>query len=80
MLSRMCYVIYHRGSQFIKKIEKLNIDRVYTSKKMNYTVVYADLNYERELKRLLRKIRGYKYITQSKIFNTDLNSLDSQVI
>ena len=47
MLSRMCYVIYHRGSQFIKKIDKLNIDRVYTSKKMNYTVVYADLNYER---------------------------------
>ncbi|MGB0175204.1 MAG: hypothetical protein ACPF9F_02725 [Acholeplasmataceae bacterium] len=71
--SRMSYVIFYRGKQVIKKLEQLPVDVAYTSKKLDYSIVYADLTYENKLKKTLKFTKGFKHISPSKTFDETLN-------
>ena len=71
--SRMSYVVFYRGKQVIKKLEQLPVDVAYTSKKLDYSIVYADLTYENKLKKTLKFTKGFKHISPSKTFDETLN-------
>lgn len=71
--SRMGYVIFYRGKQVIKKLQELPVDIAYTSKKLDYSIVYADLSYESKLKKKLKFMKGFKHMSPSKTFDETLN-------
>lgn len=71
--NRMGYVVFYRGNQVIKKLEQLPVDVTYTSKKLDYAIVYADSTYESKLKKTLKFTKGFKHISPSKTFDETLN-------
>ena len=71
--TRMGYVIFYKGKQVIKKLNELPVDVAYTSKKLDYSIIYADLSYESKLKKTLKFMKGFKHMSPSKTFDETLN-------
>lgn len=71
--NRMSYVVFYRGKNVIKKLKQLPVDVSYTSKKLDYSIVYADQHYENKLKKTLKFTKGFKHISPSKTFDETLN-------
>jgi uncharacterized protein YlbG (UPF0298 family) len=71
--NRMQYVIHYKGGQVVKKLETLPVDIAYISKKLSYTIVYADQDYESRLFKALKFTKGFKHFSPSLMFDETLN-------
>ncbi len=74
MLSeRASYVIFFRGKDMLEKLNTLPVDIAYQSDKMNYVVVYADKKEEANLRKQLKKIKGFKGFSSSQLYDESRN-------
>jgi uncharacterized protein YlbG (UPF0298 family) len=71
--NRMAYVIFYQGNKVLKKLETLPVDVSYVSKKMSYAIIYSDVEAERQIKKELRFVKGFKHMSPSKTFDETLN-------
>ena len=70
----MAYIINFFGKEVPKKLETMDVNVYYISKKQNYAIVYADQN--RGLNQLtsqLKSIRGFKNISESLSYDSNVN-------
>lgn len=72
-INRMAYIVYFRGGNLLKRIDRLPINVAYVSKKMSYLVFYGDLNQEKSYLNQMKNIKGFLKIEQSKAYDKDLN-------
>jgi len=69
----MGYIVYHKGNQVLKRLEKMPVNIAYTSKKLGYTVFYGEKEQEKNYFGQLRKVRGFIKLEQSDIFDEETN-------
>lgn len=72
-VTRMGYIVYHKGNQVLKRLERMPVNIVYTSKKLSYTVFYGEKDQEKNYFGQLRKIRGFIKLEQSELYNEEAN-------
>ncbi len=74
MLSeRASYVVFYKGNGMIDKLKTLPVDIAYQSEKMNYVVIYADKKEEENLRKQLKKIKGFKGFSPSQLYDEERN-------
>lgn len=73
-LNRLCYIIYFKHKNVLKKIMKIDgIDVYYTSEKSKYVTVYIDKSEEKRIKAALTKIRGVRSFEESLLDKAKVN-------
>ena len=73
LVERMSYVIFFKGKEVLSSLESLPLDVAYVSKKKRFVVVYTDKTKEEQIKNTLKKVKGFKGISPSQIFDESLN-------
>lgn len=73
LAERASYVIFYQGDEFIKEIEKLPFDVSFISKKSSYVVIYADKKEEENIKKQLKKLKGFKGFSESQLYDQERN-------
>lgn len=74
MVERTCLVIRYDNRKAIKEVEKV-VDITYISSKQKYIIAYCDRSEEKEISNTIRKIKGIKKISESKV---DMSKFDYQ--
>ncbi len=73
LAERASYVIFYKGSQFIQNLNPLPLDVAFVSEKSHYVVVYADKKEEDNIRKQVKKIKGYKGFSPSQLFDETRN-------
>ncbi len=71
--NRMSFIVYYQGNQVRDKLQNLPVDIAYVSEKQGYIVFYADQDYEQNLRKQLKNIKGFKFLGTSQTFDKGLN-------
>lgn len=71
--NRMSYVVIYQGKKVLEKLKTLPVDIAYVSEKLNYAIVYGDVDVEQTLKKQLKDVKGFKHISASQLYDTNLN-------
>ncbi len=71
--NRMQYIIFYQGKQVIEKLKNLPVDVAFISQKLGYAICYGDKESEQTLKKQLKDVKGFKHITTSQTFDSNLN-------
>lgn len=69
----MNYIVYYQGKKVVEFLEQQKINITYISEKQRYLIFYADLKQENNLRRDLKKVKGFKKMARSPLYNEDLN-------
>lgn len=72
VVDRMAYIVYFQGRDVIKKINSMPVNIAYVSKKNNYLVFYGDNNKVSNYEKQLKKMRGFKKIEPSLLYNEEI--------
>ena len=72
-VNRMAYIVYFKGNQVLNKAEKMNINLVYNSNKMNYLVFFGEKYLERNYLNEFKKIKGFLKLETSSLYNENTN-------
>jgi uncharacterized protein YlbG (UPF0298 family) len=72
-IKRMSYIVIYQGKNVLAKLEKLPVDIAYVSHKLNYAVIYADKEQEKNLKSQLKEVKGFKFFGPSHLYDDNLN-------
>lgn len=72
-LNRGSYVVFYQGKHVLRKLETLNVNLIYVSKKQHYAVLYMDNDNENEVKRELKKVKGFRGFNKSLNFDENYN-------
>ena len=70
---RMAYIVFYQGKHVPEKLKSLPVDIAYISEKQHYAVVYGDENIDKQLKKQLKDVKGFKYIGPSSMYDEHLN-------
>lgn len=73
LVNRMSYVVFFKGKHVINKLNELPLDVVYISKKKRFAVIYTDKSNENQIRKTLKKTKGFKGFTQSQTFDESYN-------
>ncbi|QWB95856.1 DUF2129 domain-containing protein [Mycoplasmatota bacterium] len=73
LAERASFVVFFRGKHMMNKINELPVDVAYQSDKSNYVVIYADKKEEENLRKQLKKIKGYKGFAPSYLYDETRN-------
>ncbi len=73
LAERASYVIFFKGKDFIDSLESLPLDIAYQSGKSNYVVVYADKKEEENIRKQLKKLKGFKGFSLSQLYDETRN-------
>lgn len=71
--NRMSYIVYYNGKHVLEKLKTLPVDISFISEKLNYLILYADLDQEQNLKRQLKNVKGFRQIVKSNLYDKELN-------
>lgn len=73
-IERQAYIVDFVGKEVPKRLEKMDINLVYVSKKANYAIVYFDrAKGEKLLLNQLQNVKGFIGVHPSLIFNEEAN-------
>lgn len=74
MTSRKPYIVNYFHNNIVKKLNTMEVNVVYVSKRFKYAVVYIDSDKgDNYLKNQLKKTKGLINVTPSLIFDETLN-------
>ncbi|MFA6800637.1 MAG: DUF2129 domain-containing protein [Acholeplasmataceae bacterium] len=73
LAERSSYVIFYKGGQFVESLDTLPVDIAFHSEKSHYVVVYADKKDEENIRKQLKKLKGYKGFSQSQLYDETRN-------
>ncbi|MBN2268732.1 MAG: DUF2129 domain-containing protein [Acholeplasmataceae bacterium] len=71
--NRMAYIVFFQGKKVVEKLKTLPVDIAYVSEKSSYAIVYGDKDIEQNLKKQLKEVKGFKQISQSNMYDENLN-------
>lgn len=73
-IERQAYIVDFVGKEVPKKLERMDINLVYVSKKANYAIVYFDrAKGEKLLLTQLQGVKGFIGVKPSLLFNEEAN-------
>ena len=73
-IERQAYIVDFVGKEAPKKLEKMDINLVYVSRKANYAIVYFDrAKGEKLLLTQLQGVKGFIGVQPSLLFNEEAN-------
>ena len=73
-VERIAYIVDFVGKEVPKKLEKMDVNLIYVSKKANYAIVYYDKSKgEKHLVNQLNNIKGFVSCHPSLFFNEQTN-------
>ncbi|MFA5560401.1 MAG: DUF2129 domain-containing protein [Acholeplasmataceae bacterium] len=72
-IKRMSYIVIYQGKHILERLSKLPVDVAYVSKKLHYAVIYADKEQEKNLKKQLKEVKGFKFFGPSHLYDENLN-------
>jgi len=74
LVERMAYIINFQGKEVPKKLNSMDVNLVYVSKKANYAVVYVDKSRgEKMLVQNLLNTKGFQGVIPSLFFDENVN-------
>lgn len=73
LAERAGFVVFFRGKHMSEKLKTLPVNVVFQSDKSKYIVFYADKKEEQNLRKQLKKIKGYKGFVPSHLFDETRN-------
>lgn len=73
-IERMAYIVDFTGKEVPKKLERMDVNVAYVSKKANYAIVYFDKTKgEKLLLSQLQGVKGFIGVHASLFFNEEAN-------
>jgi len=73
LAERAGYVVFFRGKHIPEKLNTLPVNVAFTSEKSKYIVFYADKKEEQNIKKQLKKIKGFKGFIPSHLYDETKN-------
>lgn len=73
LAERAGFVVFFRGKHIPEKLKTLSVNVVYQSEKSKYIVFYADKKEEQNLRKQLKKTKGYKGFSPSQLYDETRN-------
>ena len=73
MVNRVGLVVHYQGKKVLDKLNEFDVNVYYTSKKQHYSVFYIDSNREKEIKKVLQNVKGFRKITETLLYDESYN-------
>jgi len=73
MVNRRGFIVHYQGKKVIEALEALDASIYYTSKKQHYTVFYVDANREKEIRKQLNQVKGFKHLSETLLYDESYN-------
>jgi len=73
LAERASYVIFYKGDDFVEQLNDLPVDVAFVSDKSSYVVIYADKKEEANLRKQVKKLKGYKGFSPSQLYDETRN-------
>ena len=71
--NRMSFVVFYQGKKVIEKLKTMPVDIAYISERLNYAIIYGDKETEASLKKQLKDVKGFKHLSPSQTFDSNVN-------
>lgn len=73
-VKRMAYIVDFFGKEVPKRLNEMDINLVYVSRRANYAVIYCDVaKTEQALTKNLQQVKGFKSIKPSLFYDENVN-------
>ena len=73
MVNRIGLIVHYQGKKILDKLDEFDVNIYYISKKQHYCVFYIDSNKEKEVKKILQQVKGFRRITETLLYDESYN-------
>ncbi|HKL60809.1 MAG TPA: DUF2129 domain-containing protein [Acholeplasma sp.] len=58
LIDRMSYIVYYKNKEALKRVDALDVNVTYNSKRLKFITIYFDRAKEKEIKKSLEQMKG----------------------